>query len=255
MSRPVPIYNNDTIMKTCQINRSYTFELSVYIDGSQDVLSDVSVVVYGSDGNELVDTDGTDFPSTSCDIDENGTASFSLVGSSYFPTVDSDEDQRCFVIWTAIDSNDSVWEFYEFFNITKYHFYVLIKDSDLTQRDFELSNIRPSGWSNYSGIIEEACGDVYDDFRNFRIDQPELIMTDNRLRTLQIYKTMELIYFQFSNEIDDKYWTLGKKYESRYWDSFHSFMNTLPIDSNESGNIDDSEKDESAGGNSGRVMA
>lgn len=102
-----------------------------------------------------------------------------------------------------------------FFDVVKHLIYNDVIDSDLTKLHPNLLNNKHSGITNYSGFINEAFRQIKIDIKAFG-DRPTLMLDGSQVHDLIIHKALELIFFEFSNNEADIWFTRYREKQSDY---------------------------------------
>lgn len=102
-----------------------------------------------------------------------------------------------------------------FFDVVKNKIYCDVIQSDLEKLHPELNDDLHSGLSNYQPFIDAAFDDVKTDIKAFG-DRPVLMLDGSQVHRLILYKSLEKIFFDFSNSVDDISWEKHKKCISMY---------------------------------------
>lgn len=102
-----------------------------------------------------------------------------------------------------------------FFDVVKNKIYCDVIQSDLEKLHPELNNDLHSGLTNYQPFIDRAFEEVRVDIKAFG-DRPSLMLDGSQVHNLIIYKALELIYFDFTNSVDDISHEKWKESKSKY---------------------------------------
>lgn len=119
-------------------------------------------------------------------------------------------------------------------------------DTDLASWEPGITNFLPSVQSDFSLQHEEAKRIIIDDLiQELVIKEEADILQTTELKSLSIFKTLEIIFNFLSVKEGDKYDQRSQKYLKKYNDEFVQRLEALTVDLDDDGVEDD---DETLGG-------
>lgn len=196
---------------------SKIISLQVYLDGVAITPSSCSVYVFKPGADALNDTN-TD------NILCSGTASISTntlsytISSSYTTEANLGEGYR--VRWNysygGVDYRD-----FTFMDFVKQEMRIVITDEDLKISESILTRSSggyPNSQTSWKNQIEMAFQVLYQDILSRKGIRPNLLLDQEQLRLLQIYKTLEIIFSSETADDRDLYQYKMERYSKLYSD-------------------------------------
>jgi hypothetical protein len=172
-------------------DRANLIKCRVYRDGALSAPTSGTVTVYNGSGTEVV---------AAASVTITGDVAEYSIGAV---TLAAEELEEAWLFEWALVMGDTITHtFRNEGGCVRRKLYPVITDDDLLRRHTDLSDLRPSGLSSFQDYIDEAWAELQN-----RIvgdgQRPYLVMSPSAFREPHIYKTLELMFLDFSTSVGD----------------------------------------------------
>lgn len=115
-------------------------------------------------------------------------------------------------------------------------------DADILKREPDLRTFLPENQADFTPQHSAAHDEIIGDLQQAKIiDRESQIAEPSELLLLSVFKALEIIMRFLSANLDDKFHRKAEYYAQEYRDEFTNITNSLSVDTNEDGVLDDAE--------------
>ena len=212
---------------------AYDIEIKIYRSGVQIVPTSVTLTVKDPGGTIQVE-DVSLTPSVA------GTITYEL-STTYTGTL----WENALLELSYVDEASNAQKETMFFDVVLSILKCAVIDSDLTDYEPDLASHLWGSQTTYDNQIQKAFEQVNRDIKN-KGRRPEMLIDGSQVKEIVIYKSLSIICFSFSKDVDeDIWWHKYLKWEDMYNTEFEKLV--IKYDESESGTIEDDEKKDTMG--------
>ena len=197
-----------------------TLSLKIYKDGEAATVSSASYILYDT---RNVEKDSGDL-----------TPVANLLTITILNTIFTEVEEDCRVEWKFIVSGNN-YKFNNLFDVVKNKIVNPVTDEDLKRKYPQLNDYIWAEQSNCSIQIHQAFIEIKTDIKN-KGDRGRLLVDMEQIKPLIVIKSFVLIFYAFSREKDDIWWSRFEKELAEYRTEFNKTK--FKYDRNEDNIID-----------------
>jgi hypothetical protein len=153
-----------------------------------------------------------------------GTNFTYTISSSLMPNYEENYRMQTTVVYGG-----KTYYFNFLFDVVRQKIYSDVRDSDLLLLHPDLADNRWENETTFEDVRKQAFSEVLQDIKD-RGRRAEAMMDAGQVKHLQVYKALELCFFDWSKEHEDIMWMKYERYKDKYEKALKSLQIKYDID-------------------------